>query len=309
MPQFETYYRTTVAPLLSAREGERLAAVKRLQRLKWGGGAAALGVAGLGSALSSEPMMFVFIGMAVFGVPFAIGHAGVANVAKGVKDDMLSAIASFAGVTYAREVPTPAPIDSFNTLNLTPSYDRATFEDWLEGERAGAGFALFEAHLERESRDKDGDTSYSTVFQGQLLRIQFPRAFLGTTLVLRDAGLFNALRRPGKGLERVGLVDPKFEKTFEVYGTDQVEARYLVDPSFMERLLHLEDALHGEKARAGFSGGELLVAIEGGNLFEAGSMFTPLDDPDRARGVLDDIEAIGAIIDTLVERGPQNTAI
>jgi len=40
-------------------------------------------------------------------------------------------------------------------------------------------------------------------------------------------------------MKRVGLVDPVFEKIFEAYGTDQVEARYLLTPTFMQRLVRL----------------------------------------------------------------------
>ena len=36
------------------------------------------------------------------------------------------------------------------------------------------------------------------------------------------------------------LENPDFEKTFDVYSTDQIEARYLLSPSMMERLLALE---------------------------------------------------------------------
>ena len=40
-----------------------------------------------------------------------------------------------------------------------------------------------------------------------------------------------------KGKKVVKLEDVEFEKHFEVYGTDQIESRYLLTPSFMQRLL------------------------------------------------------------------------
>jgi hypothetical protein len=234
-------------------------------------------------------------------VAFAVGQWLLSQVARDVKAILMNNLTDYVGATFSAAVSEPPAFEEFRTRRLLPSYDRKSFEDLIEGRRADCSYQLYEAHLETEHRDKDGDTTYVTVFRGQLLRIAFPRDFLGVTLVLRDAGLFNMLRRPGDGLERVGLVDPTFEKIFEVYSNDQVEARYLLTPTFMERLLELENLMQGKKARAAFAEGDLLVAVEGGNLFEAGSMFEPLATPKRARRVLDEIETVHAMIDALVE--------
>jgi hypothetical protein len=68
----------------------------------------------------------------------------------------------------------------------------------------------------------------------------------------------------------------------------------------MERLLELETILKGKKARAAFADGDLLIAIEGGNLFEPGSMFRPLADVGRAERVLKEIQSVHAVIDALL---------
>ena len=166
--------------------------------------------------------------------------------------------------------------------------------------RHGCAFDLYEAHLERETKDKDGDSSWSTVFRGQLIRIHFPKPFLGVTVVRRDAGIFNGLRNMGKKFDRIGLADPKFERIFEVYGTDQVEARALVHPFFMERLLEIERAYEGKKVRCAFEDGDLLVAIEGGDKFEVGDMFKGLADPERARRIVGDIAQILKLMDAVL---------
>ena len=65
----------------------------------------------------------------------------------------------------------------------------------------------------------------------------------------------------------------------------------------MQELVDLEKAFHGGKLKCCFFGGELFITLQGGNLFEPGSMFTPLDSPDRLRELLEDFAAVFHIID------------
>jgi Protein of unknown function (DUF3137) len=125
------------------------------------------------------------------------------------------------------------------------------------------------------------------------------------TVVKRDAGVFNGLRALGE-LKRVGLGDSTFEKAFEVYSNDQVEARYLVHPVFMERLLHLEQAFNGRRVRCGFHEGALLLSVETDDRYEIGDMFKRLDDPARARRIVGDIAEIMKLMDAVLtaEQGP-----
>ena len=122
------------------------------------------------------------------------------------------------------------------------------------------------------------------------------------TKVFRDAGIFNFTKSFDSKTERVKLEDPRFEKAFEVVSSDQIEARFILTPDFMERLLEMEEVFHGGDLRCAFSGGELFVCIEGGDLFEPGSMFTPLDNPDRVKELLMDFATLFGLIDTVTER-------
>ena len=61
------------------------------------------------------------------------------------------------------------------------------------------------------------------------------RSFPGNTTVYRNRWI--KLRF---GFPRVKLESPDFEKQFDVYGNDPVEARYLLTPLLMERILQLD---------------------------------------------------------------------
>ena len=162
-------------------------------------------------------------------------------------------------------------------------------------------FGFYEAKLEQRRRSKNR-TYYVTVFQGLLFRIRFDIRLHGQTLIKHDKGLFN-FTNGRRNLERVKLVDPRFESQFEVYGSDQVEARYILTPDYMEQLLRLESAVAGKKLRAFFDKGELLVAVEGPDRFEVGSLFQPLDDPKRLTDFLHELDAIFDLIDIVSKRG------
>ena len=90
-------------------------------------------------------------------------------------------------------------------------------------------------------------------------------------------------------------------RLFSSATNDQVEARFLLTPDLMQRLINLEKVFHGSKLRCAFQDGELLIALEGGDLFEPGSLFTPLDNPERVRELLDDFAAIFNLIDSFAD--------
>jgi hypothetical protein len=229
---------------------------------------------------------------------WAFAYHDLEAVGRDVKIASMTAIADAVGVGYDLAVDNPPALARFLGLGLLPHYNRSHFEDHFSGAYDRAGFDLYEAHLERETHSSKS-RSYTTVFRGQVIRLAFPRAFAGVTVVRRDAGVLNMLGG-GAGLQRIGLEDPAFEKIFEVYGTDQVEARYLVDPVFMERLLALETRLAGAHTRCAFSEGDLLIAIEGQNLFEIGDLFKPLADPERARRIVGDLGKVMHVMDSVL---------
>ena len=137
------------------------------------------------------------------------------------------------GMTFDPEPGVQESIVDLRGAGLVPDWDRSSFEDRLTGERNGVDFEFFEARLEERRRTTDSKgrtrTRWVTVFDGQCLRFRFHKTFQGRTTLLRDAGFFNRFNRR-RGMERVRLESNVFEDAFEVYSTDQVEARFLLTP-------------------------------------------------------------------------------
>lgn len=303
-------------PWLEQLEAERRDKLRRFwMSLPLGVGAAVI-IGGASALFQAPGQVSAIMGVIVAALVISWGFAPLGSLKERLKIGLNQRLAEAFGLSYREKPSEPARFDSFRAHGLIPSYDRRSFEDHFSGKAHGADFELYEAKLMQRRQSKNR-TYYVTVFHGALIRIRFPRTIEGVTLVTRDKGLFNALDgwakktfgRAGRQLERIGLVDPAFEDLFEVYGTDQVMARYLLTPSFMERLLELETLLKGKNVRCvfdesladGHGEGELLIAAETGNLFEAGSIFAPADQRERVETLFKEIKLIDRTIETVLE--------
>lgn len=298
---FERIYEQEIRPSLLAREAERVAAAKKAIQTRWIGGAVIAGGVLLGMAVLKMPFVAIIIAIIGFGI-IGWGNMAIMKLAGEAKALIVEPIARQLSLSF---VPVPGTCESIyrhKEVGVVPGWDRSKYEDLVTGKRGVVDFELFEAHLEekRTTTDSKGrtQTTWVTVFRGQCLRLDFHKTFYGRTLVTRDAGFFNRFGG-GKGMQRAGLEDPKFEKIFEVYTTDQVESRYLLTPDLMQKLVDLEDVFRGGKLKAAFDGGEMLITVQGGNLFEPGSMFKPLDSADRVQELLKDFAAVFGIIDAV----------
>ena len=92
---------------------------------------------------------------------------------------------------------------------------------------------------------------------------------------------------------KITLEDCKFNRRFNVYSSDEVEARYLITPSFMERLYNLQTNFGTKKIKCSFYEKSLIIAISTKrNLFEFGSLYKPLHKTNSYKQPVKDIDSI-----------------
>lgn len=245
-----------------------------------------------------------FVGLAIMAIGVTRGGLIRQAVVNSLKAQMNSELARTLGISYSASATFGDEFDLAYRFDLLPVYTRKTCEDLWEGELAGSRFRLYEATL-IERRGSGKDARDVTVFKGVILKVHFAREFHGTTLVERQKmrlALFGDTQtKDGIRLERVKMVDPRFEKAFDVYGTDQVEARYLVHPAYCERLIALEERFDGKKLQALFHKGDVIVTVESDDLFESGSL-NPARDRELLARTIDQLRAMAEMITTLNER-------
>jgi hypothetical protein len=145
------------------------------------------------------------------------------------------------------------------------------------------------------------------LFSGFFMVAEFSKHFTGTTLVVPDAEDDNAMG--GLGLsgtqswlnkdKRVKMDSPLFEKRFNVYSSDPIEAHYLLTFSMMERILELQNMVGMKPLYLSFNGGHIYLAIAYPNELFTPSVFHSLKEYKTVLEYLTTIRNSLAIIETL----------
>ena len=76
-------------------------------------------------------------------------------------------------------------------------------------------------------------------------------------------------RNKEEKLDKIILEDPKFNKKYNAYSSDQVEGRYILTTAFIERFQNLQTAFKSKNIKCSFYDNKLMIAISTNkNLFE-----------------------------------------
>ncbi len=221
--------------------------------------------------------------------------------AKAYKEKILPEIAKLFG-DFAYDLKGRVEPAKMQPSRILPNHDRYKSEDYFSGTYKGVTVELSEIDLQTRHKDSKGRTSYRTVFKGLAILLDMKtKKFYGHTTLQRDRGKITEWFKEKTGnLKRANLVDPEFEKIFDVYTDDQVEARYLIDPLMIERLKGLQDEYHGEGITAAFYENKMLVLIQSKhNYFEPADLTVPAADPDSILAMKREVGEILSLIDRL----------
>ncbi len=196
--------------------------------------------------------------------------------------------------------------DDFCDSGLYMAPDRYNGQDYFDGQVGATAlrFSLVHAQERYETivtdTDSDGHTTTHTeehwrdIFKGLFVVADFNKHFSGCTLV--RAGKAGVLS--GWNSSLVKLEDPRFTKKFTVYSNDQIEARYLLTPNMMERLVELHNIIGGFEAS--FRNSSIYIAAGG---FPYGAfnpdVRLPCTDQQQLSRILGWIFTVGNIVEDL----------
>ncbi|XHR30155.1 MAG: DUF3137 domain-containing protein [Chthoniobacteraceae bacterium] len=253
-----------IAPTLNSLESARKTAFKHIG-IGLGVFAAVLGCMALYSHLNNNWVPF-FASLVIGGVIFAgFTTISLGKVESAFKSQVIPKLLQAIDKSLSYESKSYIDQSEFTQSGLFQEPDRYRGKDFVEGNIGETliRFSLVDAEEEYEEvvRDSDGkirtETRYRTIFRGLFFVADFNKNFNGETLV-RPTTVVSFFRKLFGNY--VALEDPEFNNLFTVTSTDQVEARYIMTPSLMEKFKALRARL-GE-FRASFFSKNLYLAVD-----------------------------------------------
>lgn len=225
------------------------------------------------------------------------------KVVEAFKSEVVSKIIESVDNSYYYNPTNYIDKSHFKASKLFRRPDRYDGEDYISGRLDKTDFEMSEVHAEYESRDSDGDTTYHTIFKGLLMIADFHKDFHGHTVVVPDRtgeGWFGRIAKSSKrkGQELAKMENPDFEKEFDVYTTDQVEARYILSTSMLENIMVLRKRFDS-KIHIAFLNSYVYIAIEWKKKFLEPNFKNSLLDESTIHKYLDDIWLCLEIIEEL----------
>lgn len=217
------------------------------------------------------------------------------------KKALLGGIAEALGLEYQKNG--VFPVRDMERHKIIPPHDTFRIEDGFQGVIKGVPVAFEEIilsdHVQHERADGTREKREEMVFWGLAIRIGIGKTLEAHTVVLPRNAAMTFFRTVFSAFERVNLVSPKFEEMFDVMSTSQLEARYVLDPAFMERFMEAGKLLGSKWMEASFTGNEIAFAVQRYKpMFEIGWIWKPLTDKSL-ESVTNEIKAIITLIEVL----------
>tara|TARA_B100001750_G_C15437507_1_gene561735 strand:- start:191 stop:1162 length:972 start_codon:yes stop_codon:yes gene_type:complete len=187
--------------------------------------------------------------------------------------------------------------------------DRYRGDDYVEGmiDKTKVKFSEIHAEYKTQTTDSKGrtQTHWHTIFKGLLFSVDFNKDFNVKTYVLTDTAekmfgfLGTKLQSMNKSRgELVKLENPEFEEAFAVYSSDQIEARYILSSSFMERILNFKKYTK-KNIQLSFISSRMYIAVPyHKNLFEP-KLFGDIVNFDHIKDYHNDLSLVLDLVNTL----------
>lgn len=132
------------------------------------------------------------------------------------------------------------------------------------------------------------------IFSGLFIRVPSLKQYKGRTVIKAENSSHNH-----KGENKVNLEDPIFEKLYDTFSTDQIEARYLITTAFMNRMVMLAQKGIGSKIFVSFENGYVNIAVSMKKDWLKLPIIKPVTDIQNYKNIVAELYSILKIIDSL----------
>lgn len=284
---YESRLNGTVLPMLASYETERK---RRLV-----GACAASGSLGILAAIDfffvdadKEGNIFKALVAATIGAWWLIKKSFEKKIKRKVMPILMRAVPDFTW-----EEKPPVTEDDMNEAKIFPLIPKCSVksDDCFKGKYRGVNIDVTECEF---------NYSKKTVFQGAVIKIDMNKNFEGTTVIRPKKEIeFKYIKDLKKAkLEKIELEDIDFNKNYEIYSTDQIESRYLLTTSFIERFKNITMAFNSKVAFCAFHGKHVYIAPYcKKDLFSVGSLIKPVADPKQFMTLFNEFVSVLELVD------------
>lgn len=219
------------------------------------------------------------------------GYTGV------YKDKIVSSIVRFVHKDLVYRAHDVISLDDFCKSDIFKQRPHKYFgDDYVSGriDKTDIAFSEVHAKVKVSSGDEDNREKWQDLFDGLFFKADFHKDFKGKYFVLPDFAE-KSFGRLGKFFQKMNktrgqlihLEDPEFEKAFAVYGTDQVEGRYILSSNMMRRILEFKSRTRNN-IYISFVDSCVYIAIQyKRNLFEPKFYSTAIDETKTSEYFMD----------------------
>ena len=123
----------------------------------------------------------------------------------------------------------------FYTSGFDRTYDRRHVRSEWNMQYGARNLTIYDVLLEEESTDSDGNTTYTTVFDGLFGVMSLSQALNDDIYINKSGGIAN------RGTEKVNIDSVVFSKQYKVYSTNKVKAMQLLTHDVMDKILEYSE--------------------------------------------------------------------
>ena len=289
-----------LAATLTELEQERLAAFSKMKI--WAAGALALTAVVTTGFYFSGNELWTWITPALGGcVVAAICFYLVGKVKDDFKQKVMPILVRGIDPSLIYDMKRYVSEGEFQAAGLFARPDRYNGKDFVEGRIGETAVRFSLVHAEEEYTEVETDSNgkirtvqkYRTIFQGLFFIADFNKHFTAQTKI-EPHGVNFFDKMFGSHVE---LEDPDFNKHFSVSSSDQVEARYILTPAFMQRLMALHEKVG--TFRTAFAYEHMFLAIAMSDDVFAPSVRHSLAESGQVEKILGKLKSITGIVEDL----------
>ncbi len=235
---------------------------------------------------SADPGVYL-IGFG-FGMYYLFKKNFESKIKNRIMDTVCSCFGNFSWTSSYSQIAAQRFVD----VGLFPSFTGFDPDDVFLGTYKDVSIDIVEAEYERGS-----GKNRTTVFKGLCIKLDMNKNFKGHTLLMEDKLMHKS---PLPGLRHTELEDVNFEKKYDVFTDDEVEARYILTPTLMEKLTNIKMAFKCKSIRCAFKEEKLYIAMKTSkDLFSLGSLRKPVTDTKQFATLCQQFISVLSLIDYL----------